>query len=296
LPTATNTSLPTATNTPLPTATNTPLPTATNTPLPTATNTPLPTATNTPLPTATNTPLPTATPTTLPVTNIVYGSNSYGDQEMVAFDIDDNSYQVVGTIAFPTQAMGLDPFTGRVYYFDWRTNGNEFGYWDPATGANTLVRYYSPAPGFYAKRMAFSPDGTLYLMDGQENLYIIDKISGDISFVGYVSGMVTGFLGGTGDMAFATDGTLYINTYENLYSVDLTTLQSTLIAEDMLNLPQPGLTLWTGLGYCDGYLYASNAEEYWGVSAFYRIDPVDGSATFLYYTNLIINDLTSCLP
>ncbi len=297
-PTATHTPLPTATHTPLPpTATNTPIP-----PTPTATNTPVPptpTATNTPVPptpTATNTPLPTMTPTTVPLTHIIYGSNSYGAQEMVAFNINENNYAVVGTVALPTQAMGLDPLTGYVYYFEWQTTGNEFGYWNPTTATNTIVRVYNPAPGFYAKRMAFAPDGTLYLMDSLENLYIIDKQTGNYNLLGYVSGMITGWLDGTGDMVFTPDGTLYVNTYENLYTVDLSTLQSTLIAENMLDLNQSGRNVWTGLGYCDGYLYATDAEELLGVSALYRIDPNDGTATFMFYTNLIINDLTACLP
>ncbi len=215
---------------------------------------------------------------------------------MVAFDLDHNSYEVVGFVQRPTQAMDQDPITGYVYYFEWQTSGNEFGYWDPATGANTIVRVYNPAPGFYAKRMAFAPDNTLYLMDDDERLYIIDKQSGNYSYLGTVTGVVTGNLGGTGDMAFTPDGTLYVNTYENLYTVDLVTLQATLIAEDMIPIDLAGREVWTGLGYCDGYLYATDIQEALAVSALYRIHPSTGETTFLYYTDLLFNDLTSCVP
>ena len=269
-PTATNTptftpSAATPTNTPLPTntptATNTPINTPTNTPqAPTATNTLLPTNTPTNTPPATNTPTPTVTPTPGPSSHIIYGANSYGSQEMVAIYLPQNTSEVVGSVAVPTQAMDQDPETGYVYYFDWQTDGNVLAYWDPATASNTIVRIYNPAPGFYAKRMAFAPDGTLYMMDHRENLYTMDKVTGNYTLLGRVRGMVTGSLSATGDMAFTPDGTLYVNTYENLYTLNLATLQPTLIAENMLDLNQTGHTVWTGLVYCDGYRYGYTVE------------------------------------
>lgn len=225
----------------------------------------------------------------------IYGSSAYGNLEMVAFDLD-SSYEVVGSVFVPTQAIAQDPATGYVYYFEWTTGGDVLAYWNPATGGNTVVRNYSSAPGFYAKRMDFAPDGTLYLMDDHERLYTINKNTGAYSLVGTVTGMVTGSYGATGDMAFAPDGTMYIATYENLYRVNLPSLQATLIAQNMIDVNLPGEELWTGLGYCDGYLYATDAREATGLSSFYRINPNGGGTTLLYDTNLILNDLASCVP
>lgn len=288
-PTVTPTNTATSTNT----ATQEPSPTPTSTQ--TVTNTPTPTSTSTP----TSTPTPTATDT--PGENIiVYGSNSYGNQELIAINLSQNSYEQVGTLAFPTQAMAQDSLTGYVYYFESQKTGNRFGYWDPATATNHIIRVYQPAPGFYAKRMDFSPDGTLYMMDNEEGLFTIDKITGNYTFWGTVTGMVTGSYHGTGDMAFAPDGTLYVNTYENLYSIDLNSLQATLVASDMIEIGQGTNTMWTGLAYCEGQFYASDididTEENTAVSALFHFDPGNGTTTFLFYTNYIINDLTSCSP
>ncbi|MCB8965370.1 MAG: CSLREA domain-containing protein [Ardenticatenaceae bacterium] len=308
-PTATPTNTPdvptaTATNTPEPptaTATNTPEPptaTATNTPEPptaTPTNTPEPptaTPTNTPEP---PTPTPTNTPTATPPTSaILYGTNNYGNYEVLALDVIQNTFQQVGSTAFGSQAIAQETATGFVYYFEAGTDGDEFGYWDPVTGANVTVRVYNPAPGFYAKRLDFAPDGTLYMMDSRDRMYILDTQTGDYVYQGYVSGLITGPYRGTGDMAFAPDGTLYIATYRNLYTVDVNTLRSTLLYTDMIPIEGQGTVVWTGLGYCNGFLYGSHAESATGLSAIFRIDPATGDETLLFYTNTVLNDLTSC--
>ncbi|MCA9873134.1 MAG: hypothetical protein KC441_05750, partial [Anaerolineales bacterium] len=226
---------------------------------------------------------------------IIYGSNSYGSQEVVEINLTQSTFQDVGT-TLPNQALAQDPVTGYVYFFEWQTTGDDFGYWNPATGDNVIVRHYVPTPGFYAKRMAFAPDGTLYMMDSGEELYTIDKITGDYTSLGVVSGLTVGSLGGTGDMAFAPDGTLYIATYEDLFTVDMDALTAVLLYQDMINIPNVGITVWTGLAFCDGQLYASHAEETTGLSALFHIDPSTGATTLLFYTNTILNDLTSCQP
>lgn len=78
---------------------------------------------------------------------IIYGATAYGLTDIVEIDLTNQESQKVGDIAFKTQAMEQDPETGYVYYFEWKTTGDEFAYWDPATNTNTIVRNYSPAPG-----------------------------------------------------------------------------------------------------------------------------------------------------
>ena len=226
---------------------------------------------------------------------VIYGSNSYGGQEVVEINLTQGSDQNVGT-TFPNQALAQDPVTGYVYFFEWQMTGDDFGYWNPATGNNVIVRHYVPAPGFYAKRMAFAPDGTLYMMDSGEELYTIDKLTGAYTSLGVVSGLTTGVVGGTGDMAFAPDGTLYIATYEDLFTVDMDTLTADPLYQDMIDITDKGLTVWTGLAFCGDQLYASHAEEFTGSSAIFHIDPATGSTTELFYTDTILNDLTSCQP
>jgi hypothetical protein len=225
---------------------------------------------------------------------IIYGTRSYGSSTVVEINLTEQSFRRVGQTARENQASDQDPATGRVYYYEWRTTADEFGYWDPTTGSNTIVRIYSPVNGFYAKRMAFAPNGVLYMMDADEYLYTIDKHTGDLTRLGRVSGITGGPQGGTGDMAFAPDGTLYVATYAQLYTVDIASRTSTLLYDDMIDLDVPGVTLWTGLAFCDGMLYASNGEEESQLSSIFSIDPATGATEQSFYLDTLVNDLTSC--
>src|SRR5262249_35453701 len=153
---------------------------------------------------------------------------------------------VVGQLLFGTQAMDQDPATGLVYYYELGKTGDDFATWDPLTGTNRVVRHYARSPRFYAKRMAFAPDGTLWLMDESDRLYRIDKATGNLTGLGRISGLVTGGLGGTGDMAFAPDGTLYLVTYQNLYTVDIPRRLATLRYSGLIS-PGPGVHVFAGL-------------------------------------------------
>ena len=131
-------------------------------------------------------------------------------------------------MSFGTVAIEQDPTTGYIYYYERFTSGDEFAYYDPASDTNTVVRTYNPSPGIFVKRMAFHPNGTLYMMDNSETLYRMDKTNGDFTVVGQINGLVSGSLNGTGDIAFAPDGTFYLVTYGNLYTIS-DTLQPTFV-------------------------------------------------------------------
>ena len=222
---------------------------------------------------------------------VVYGANQVG--QMIAIDLSAQSTTAVGTLLFGTQAIDQDPATGYVYYFERTTSGDQLAYWNPTTRTNTVVRTYVPPPGFFAKRMAFSPAGTLYMMDQTNRLYTIDKTNGNIVHLGKVNGFVSGSVGGTGDMAFAPDGTLYAVTYQNLYTVNITARTATLRYANLIS-GTTGLRVFTGLAYCNGALYASDADESSGGSSVMRIDPATGTVTNRFASIAILNDLSSC--
>lgn len=219
---------------------------------------------------------------------IVYGANR--DRQIYTVNLTQGLVTQVGTLLVGTQAIEQDPETGYVYYFERDTTGDEFLYWDPATGANVRVRRYTPAPGFFAKRLAFHPDGTLYLMDQVEVLWIIDKTTGDLTRLGTVSGLVTGSRGGTGDIAFGPDGTLYLNTYRNVYTVNLATLAATPLHVNILGNGQIGM----GLAYCNDALYAALADEVARVIRIVRIETAVPVMSTIYEGLTILNDLSSC--
>ncbi|MCB0174665.1 MAG: tandem-95 repeat protein [Anaerolineae bacterium] len=225
---------------------------------------------------------------------IIYGANGYNQNDLFEIDLTQNSAEQLGDLAFGTQAIDQDPETGYVYYYEWRTDAKEFAYWNPTTGTSTIVRTYSPKPGFYGHRMAFAPDGTLYMMDDQERLYTIDKSNGNITSLGQVTGIESGPYGGIGDFAFAPNGTLYVVLYRSLYTLDIQTRTATLLYDNMIDVQVSGVLLWSGLAYCDSSLYAAHIEEATGRSAIFRIDPATGQESQLFYLPTFVNDLSSC--
>ena len=197
-------------------------------------------------------------------------------------------------LLFGTQAAELDPATQRVYYFEAEQNATLFAYWDPFTGNNQIVRVYNPGIGEFPKRLAVAPDGTMWMMDADEDLFIVDQATGDLTLLGTVTGVELGQFGGTGDFAFAPDGTLWLATNQSVYTVDTETLTATLVFEDNLDVQGVGDVVYTGLAFCDGKLYGSDAQELTGISEIYEIDHVTGAITSVITSNHFYNDLTSC--
>jgi len=224
---------------------------------------------------------------------IVYGANAYGLANFIEINLTHGFSEWAGNASFETQAIDQDPTTGYVYYFEWKDTGSKFAYWDPITGASTMVRAYDPAPGIYPKQMAFSPDNQLYMLTNNDRLYTIDKQTGELSLEGQVTGLGTGSLGRTGDFAFAPDGTLYVATYQELYELDLDTLSATLLYSNLIE-EIDGYNVWAGLAYCDGLLYAANIEEATTRSAIFSIDPATGAVNRLFSAYPLVNDLSSC--
>jgi mucin-19 len=119
----------------------------------------------------------------------------------------------VGTLTFSTSGFGRDPITGRVYYAEAALPGR-IAYWDPTTGLNTIL---PTALGFATNRMGFRADGQMFSMNpGTNNIYVIDKVSGNPSIVATVQGVV---LNGGGDLAFTPSGDMYIVTSSTIYKV-----------------------------------------------------------------------------
>jgi chitodextrinase len=218
----------------------------------------------------------------------VYGANR--DRQVFEINLTTGAVVQSGTLLVGTQAIEQDPETGYVYYFERGSSGDDFAYWNPATGANLRVRRYVPRPGFFAKRLAFAPDGTLYLMDDTDVLWTIDKQTGNLTRLGFVSGLVTGSRQGTGDIAFGPDSTMYLNTYRNVYTVDRASLTATPLFLNVLGTGQIG----TGLAYCNDALFASLEDIPAQQTRVVRIDLFTGAVLPVAAGLWVLNDLTSC--
>ena len=228
---------------------------------------------------------------------ILYGANAYGRDQMIELNVTQRTPTVVANLPFGTQAIARDPDNGFIYFYEWQASGSRFAYWNPADGQFTIVRTYSPINGFYAKRMDFAPDGTLYLSDDQEGLYIIDKVSGDVTGLGTVTGLEQGIWEATGDMTFTPDGTFWVSNYRTLSTINLETLEATAVFTNLVGtaplIPYEDAVL-TGIAFCDGAFYTTSAEQVTGQSAVFRVDATTGAETFLFYAQAILNDITSC--
>ncbi|MCR9276681.1 MAG: Ig-like domain-containing protein [Pseudomonadaceae bacterium] len=223
---------------------------------------------------------------------IIYGSNRLA--EMWELNITLGTYTLAGYGSFGNQAMEMNHHTGEVWYTEMLNSWDQMGAWDPNTGMNSIAHTYDPRIGRFAKRLAMAPDGDFYMMDAGDRLYRIDSDTAEDTLLGNVNGLQRGSLGGTGDMAFADDGTLYVVTYRNLYTVDVATRQPTLLFADMIPNEPDSEVVWTALAWCDGMLYGTDVRVEYGDSYVYSIDPVSGQVTKLFETDTYFNDTTSC--
>ena len=238
---------------------------------------------------------------------IIYGVDK-DTGELREINLTRGTVRIVGDL-IGSAAADQDPETGYLYYFEtiyYGENGDALHYWDPNTGVDTIVRQYDPSPGIFFKRMAFAPDGTLYMSDENDIMYTIDKVTGDITTLGLVEGTVVndpvyGHIPG-GDIAFAPDGTLYHINVANLWTIDIPSLTGTLIYQDLI----PPFAHFTGLAYCDGMLYGFGGNS--SGTGIFSIDPATGETNLVIQTSpadpdwiqniadhMIINDLGSCV-
>ncbi|MEZ4642852.1 MAG: hypothetical protein R3E31_08980 [Chloroflexota bacterium] len=192
---------------------------------------------------------------------IIYGA---GLGRIIAIDVEAGTFTDAGALApgMGTQAIAQSHETGYVYYLDRdEAPGDAAGvaYWDPATAQNTVIS--TAVLGFYPKRLDFAPDWTLYVMSDADEIGTVNPQTGAVSPLLPVTGLVTGAYQGTGDMAFAPDGTLYLVTYRNLYTVELSSRTATLLYADMIPSVPGNLSVWTGLAFCNFHLYGSAAFQ-----------------------------------
>src|SRR5207248_3271394 len=98
--------------------------------------------------------------------------------------------------------------TGKFYYVQQDTSNPHVAVWDPATGANTVLSTVSLTGSVL--RAAFRSDGVLFITAGAGDLYTINPTTGAAVFAGTLSAGGSPLPNPQGDMAFAPDGTLYL--------------------------------------------------------------------------------------
>jgi hypothetical protein len=151
--------------------------------------------------------------------------------------------------------------------------------WNPPTNTNTTLATLSLSGP--VMRAAFSSQGVLYITAGNSDVYTINTVTGAATYIGSLSVNGSPLLTPSGDMAFAPNGTLYIEDGGLLYAANAATLAATYIGSD-------GAigSVQTAFG-SDGFFYGTVTT-----GDLYRIDLNTGAATLIGDTGVYqIGDL-----
>jgi hypothetical protein len=208
---------------------------------------------------------------------LVYGLTNNAQVE--AIDLKTAVTTQVGTLAFGTAAADRNPIDGKFYYVEQNTDTPRIATWDPAT--NTNVTLSTVSLGGPVMRAAFNAQGVLYVTAGNSDLYVISTTTGAATRVGTLTVNGSPLASPSGDMAFAPDGTLYVNDGGALYAANVATLTATYVGSD----GSVG-SVQVAFG-SDGLLYGTVTT-----GDLYRIDLNTGAATLIGDTGVYqIGDL-----
>ncbi len=124
----------------------------------------------------------------------------------------------IGTLSFGTNAAGRDPFTSNFYYISTGSSSVNISAWNPNDGSNTVIATNLALTGAVAEA-AFATDGTFFITDDVGDIYAFNTDTNTATLKGNLHANGATLNTGNGDIAFAPDGTLYIETGSQLYSV-----------------------------------------------------------------------------
>lgn len=223
--------------------------------------------------------------------NSLYGITSGGD--VIQIDATTGATTSIDSFSPATNALGITLDGTEAVAFE--SNGNNLVRYDPLGGIATTIASPDPDGNQIAIRGAVNPVTNIFYYGGSgasARLAAFDLTTG--TAIGQV-GTITGLGGSNGDMAFGSDGTLYVVDGAKVYQVGTVPVvagTTSLPASEILTLP--GGTNSPGIAYSsDGYLFlaASSAS-----STIYKINPSSGAnvASITISTAQTVVDLATC--
>jgi fibronectin type 3 domain-containing protein len=214
-----------------------------------------------------------ANPTYATLTTL-YGLTGAGD--VYSINTTTGAAAQIGTLSFGTNAAGRDPYSSNFYYVSTGSSSIDISYWNPNDGSNTVAATNLPLSGGVAEA-GFATDGTLFLTTNTGDLYAFNDDNNTIALKGNLHVGSSSLLTGDGDLAFAPNGTMYVETGSELYSVQPSAIDagtgsgSIITATDIGPTGTPNLQIAFGQ---NGVLFGSDLN-----GQLYTVNPATGAAT-----------------
>ncbi len=208
-----------------------------------------------------------------PITEM-YGLTTGG--AVYAINTSNGAVTKLGTLSFGTNAGARDPVSGNVYYVSTGQTSVEIATWNPFNSVNTVVNANVPV-GNPVAQAAFRDDGQLFITTDMGQLFAVDSITGDATFEGTFTVNGSTLLTGNGDIAFAPNKTLYIESNSEIYTATAAAVNGANGGASKIAVTQVGATHTTNLQINfgqSGVLFGTNSA-----GQLYTINTTTGAAT-----------------
>ncbi len=189
----------------------------------------------------------------------MYGVTSAG--VVYNLNLSNGALSQIGTLSFGTNAAGRDPISGDLYYVSGGSSSQEIAAWNPTYGTNHVINASVNLDGTVSVA-AFSDNGAFFVATDAGTLYSLNRVTGVATNLGTLSYNGSTFDVNNGDIAFGSDGNLYIMTGGTLYSVSSAAIAASTGSNYSLQVVfqvNPGLgNLQIAFGQ-NGQLYGTNS-------------------------------------
>jgi hypothetical protein len=203
-----------------------------------------------------------ATATTNPVyatLTTIFGLT--GDGVVYSINTTTGAATQIGTLSFGTNAAGRDTYTGNFYYVSDNTSTVNISSWNPDDSVNTVINP-SVALSGPVGQAAFRSDGDFFVTTSTGELYEINADTGVATPNGMIQVNGSALATDDGDIAFAPDNTLYIETNSELYSISNAAVNAATATTNIVTATDIGPTNTPNLQIAfgqNGVLYATDA-------------------------------------
>ncbi len=183
----------------------------------------------------------------------------------------------IGTLSFGTNAAGRDTYTGNFYYISAGSTGTvSISSWNPNDGVNTVITPSLTLSGPVGQA-AFRSDGDFFVTTDVGDLYEINSDNGVATPNGNIHVNGNSLPTNDGDIAFAPNNDLYIETNRELYKITAAAVNASTGTTNIVTATDIGPTGTANLQLAfgqNGILYGTDAA-----GQLYTINPATAATT-----------------